>query len=125
MGLSAAVDYIKSLGIKKISDYLIELRAYAIDSLQALAFIKILDFENAGPVISFNVDDVHPHDVSSILDASDIGIRAGHHCAQPLMKFLKSTSTCRISFQIYNTKEDVDKLIEELGKVRRWLGYES
>ncbi|MNP09806.1 putative cysteine desulfurase [compost metagenome] len=81
--------------------------------------------ENKVGVISFNVDGVHPHDVSTILDTYGIAIRAGHHCAQPFMKYMNLNSTCRISFYLYNTKEDVDIFIESIKKVRGYMGYES
>jgi cysteine desulfurase/selenocysteine lyase len=73
-------------------------------------------------VISFNVDDVHPHDVASILDMNGVAIRAGHHCAQPLMEYLKVNATCRASLYFYNTKEDIDIFLDSLKKVRGWLG---
>jgi len=81
--------------------------------------------ENQTGIISFNVMDIHPHDTASILDGDNIAIRAGHHCAQPLMKHLRIPATCRASFYIYNTKEDIDALVESLSKVRRVLGYVS
>jgi len=127
IGLGAAIDYINSVGLYFIGTYLEELRKYVISELKTLSFIKIIEFENAvmGPVISFNVDEVHPHDVSSILDNYNIAIRAGHHCAQPLMKHLNCLATCRISLQIYNTKDDLDEFIRKLKEVRRWLRIES
>jgi cysteine desulfurase/selenocysteine lyase len=73
-------------------------------------------------VISFNVDGVHPHDTSSILDSDGIAVRAGHHCAQPLMKYMKVNATCRISLYFYNTKDEIDIFINSLKKVRRLLG---
>ncbi|MNI81989.1 putative cysteine desulfurase [compost metagenome] len=76
-------------------------------------------------VLSFNIDDIHPHDVASILDTYGIAIRSGHHCAQPFLKYMKLNSTCRISMYIYNTKEDIDIFIEALKKVRGHLGYGS
>lgn len=127
IGLGAAIDYINDIGLNTIAAYLDELRTYTISKLKELEFITIIDFINVdmGPVISFNVDDVHPHDVSSILDNYNIAIRAGHHCAQPLMKHLNCLATCRMSLQIYNTKEDIDHFVDKLKEVRRWLGYES
>ncbi|MCE5285713.1 MAG: aminotransferase class V-fold PLP-dependent enzyme, partial [Pelosinus sp.] len=76
-------------------------------------------------VISFNVQDVHPHDVSTILDADGVAIRAGHHCAHPLMQFLGVNATCRASFYFYNTREDIDQLVDSLSRVRGVLGYGS
>ncbi|MPN52041.1 Cysteine desulfurase SufS [bioreactor metagenome] len=73
-------------------------------------------------VISFNVDGVHPHDTATILDADGIAVRAGHHCAQPLMEFLGITACARASFAVYNTEEDVDAFLSSVEKVRRWMG---
>ncbi len=134
IGLGAAIDYIQEIGLDHISRYLSELRAYAVDQLKKIHYIRLVDDllkeepfngQAMGPVIAFTIEGAHPHDVASILDASGIAIRAGHHCAQPLMKFLKQTATCRLSFQLYNSKEDVDRLIEKLHEVRRWLNLES
>ena len=72
-------------------------------------------------IIAFNVRDVHPHDVSTILDLEGVAIRAGHHCAQPLTKYLKQTATCRASFYFYNTTDDIDRLVDALKKVRKVL----
>ena len=125
VGLAAAIDYIESIGyetIRRIEENLIQ---YAMDKLEKIPFVEIygnLDEERTG-VIAFNIVDVHPHDTSSILDGEGIAIRAGNHCAQPLMKYLGVPSTCRASFYFYNTREDVDKFIESLGKVRRVLGF--
>jgi cysteine desulfurase/selenocysteine lyase len=127
VGLKAAINYIQKVGydnIKKIED---ELTDYALTKMKEIPHITIygetdITKERCG-VISFNVDDVHPHDVASILDADGIAIRAGHHCAQPLMKYMKVAATCRASLYFYNTKEEIDIFINSLNKVRRWLGY--
>ena len=97
-----------------------ELTNYALEELQKLAFVTIYGFSNkqAG-VISFNVNGVHPHDVASVLDSENVCIRSGNHCAQPLLRFMGLESTCRVSFYIYNTKEDVDKLIDALYKTKK------
>ena len=81
--------------------------------------------EDRGGLISFTIEDVHPHDTASILDTYGIAIRAGHHCAQPLMRFMDIPATSRASFYIYNTKDDIDVLIEGIKNVRKWLGYGS
>ncbi len=73
-------------------------------------------------MISFNVEGVHPHDVASILDADGVAIRAGHHCAEPLLEYMHVNATCRASLYFYNTKEDVDAFLQSLSRVRRWLG---
>jgi len=127
MGLGFAIDYIEEVGIDAMERYLEQLRTYAREQMEKMEHVHLIEpvGYDFGPVLSFVVDDVHPHDVASILDASHIAIRAGHHCAQPLMRYLNIQSTCRISFQIYNTKEDIDYFVTKLKTVRRWLGYES
>ena len=102
--------------------------AYAYEQLKMTPYVQVYgpeEISERGPVISFNVQDVHPHDVTTILDDDNIAIRAGHHCAQPLMKRMGQPSTCRVSFGVYNTVDDIDRLIESLKKVRKWLGYGS
>jgi cysteine desulfurase/selenocysteine lyase len=126
IGLMEAISYIKNAGYEKIRAIEEELTAYALDRLRELPYVTIYGekypSENRSGVISFNVENVHPHDVSSLLDADGVCIRAGHHCAQPLMRYMEVAATCRVSFYLYNTKEDVDAFIESLKKVRRWLG---
>ena len=93
--------------------------SYARKRLSELDFITLYltpNEDNHSSVISFNINGVHPHDVASILDVNGVCVRSGNHCAQPLMRFLGIDSTCRASFYIYNTKEDVDKLVEALNK---------
>lgn len=127
-GLKLAIDYINELGIGNIEDHEISLTKYALEELNKLDYIKIYgsqDLDIKRGVISFNVKDIHSHDVSSILDSSKIAIRSGHHCAKPLMKYLNLNSTCRLSLYLYNTKEDIDKFIGSLSTVRRYLGYGS
>ena len=119
IGLGAAIDYIESLGYDKIEQIEKEIVHYAIEELRKLNFLNLYltkNNENHSAVISFNIKGVHPHDVASILDAEGVCVRSGNHCAQPLMRFLGIDSTCRASFYIYNTKEDVDRLVEALNK---------
>ena len=119
IGLGAAIDYIESLGYDKIEQIEKEIVHYAIEELRKLSFLDLYltkNNENHSAVISFNIKGVHPHDVASILDAEGVCVRSGNHCAQPLMRFLGIDSTCRASFYIYNTKEDVDRLVEALNK---------
>lgn len=128
VGLAAAIDYINEIGLDNICKYEKELTAYALEKLREIPYVKIygpLDLENRGGVISFELEGCHPHDVSTIVDSYGVAIRAGHHCAQPLMKFLKAPATSRVSFYFYNTKEEIDVFIESLPKVRKWLGYGS
>ncbi|SFB32415.1 cysteine desulfurase [Clostridium frigidicarnis] len=128
IGLSVAIDYIQKIGFENIKNIEEELTKYALEKMKEIPYVTIIgpkNMENRSSVISFIVEDVHPHDVASILDNYGIAIRSGHHCAQPLMKYLEVNATSRISFYFYNKKEDVDKFIEALKKVRGWLGYES
>ncbi len=126
VSLGAAIDYLEDLTFDFIHQKEMELTEYALSSLKELPYIKVIgptDLVNRGAVISFTVDGIHPHDVSTILDSYGVGVRAGHHCAQPLMRYLKINSSTRASFYFYNTKADVDALIENLEEVRRWMGY--
>ena len=119
IGLAKAIEYIEKIGYEKIREIENEVVGYAIEELSKLKFIKLYltpNKENHSSVISFNIEGVHPHDVASILDTEGVCIRSGNHCAQPLMRYLNIDSTCRASFYLYNTKEDVDKLVEALKK---------
>ena len=119
IGLGAAIDYIENIGYDKIQEIEKEVVEYAIEELSKLDYLDLYltpNKENHSAVISFNIKGVHPHDVASILDSEGVCVRSGNHCAQPLMRFLGIDSTCRASFYIYNTKEDVDKLVVALNK---------
>ena len=119
IGLGAAIDYIENIGYETISKIENSVVEYAREKLAELDFITLYmtpNKENHQAVISFNIKGVHPHDVASILDNYGVCVRSGNHCAQPLMRFLGIDSTCRASFYFYNTKEDVDKLVEALKK---------
>ena len=119
IGLGAAINYIENIGYNKIQEIEAEVVDYAIQELSKLDFLTLYltpNKENHSSVISFNIKGVHPHDVASILDNYGVCVRSGNHCAQPLMRFLGIDSTCRASFYLYNTKEDVDKLVEALQK---------
>ena len=119
IGLGAAIDYIENLGYDKIQEIEHEVISYARQELSKLDYLTLYttpNKENHSSVISFNIKGVHPHDVASILDSEGVCVRSGNHCAQPLMRFLGIDSTCRASFYIYNTKEDVDKLVKALDK---------
>lgn len=121
-GLTAAIDYLEKVGFDYIAAREKELVDYALPQLKELDFIELYGCvsqrDNKTGLITFNVKDVHPHDVSTILDAEGVAIRAGHHCAQPLMIYLGQNATCRASFYFYNTKEDVDRFVAGLKKVR-------
>lgn len=129
LAFSAAIDFIERIGWDTIKEIEHDLTEYAIKKMKENPYLILYgetsDISIKGPVIPFNVQDVHPHDVSSILDSSGIAVRSGHHCAQPLMKELNIPSAVRVSFSIYNTKEEIDYFIEKLKEVRRWLGYGS
>lgn len=120
IGLGAAIDYIQEIGYENIQKHEKELMEYARQELLKLEYLDIYITPNkenhAGGVISFNIKGVHPHDVASILDSEGVCVRSGNHCAQPLMRYLGIDSTCRASFYLYNTKEDVDKLVKALNK---------
>lgn len=128
VGLSAAIDYLEEIGLDNIHEYELELTAYALEKMSEIPYIKIYgpkDIENRSGAISFSIEGCHPHDVASIVDTYGVAIRAGHHCAQPLMKFLGAPATLRVSFYFYNTKEEVDVFIDSIKNARRWLGYGS
>jgi cysteine desulfurase/selenocysteine lyase len=117
IGLGSAIDYINKIGWDTITNYENELLNYAQDKLQSIPGINIYgSAKNKGAVISFNLENIHPHDVAHILDTYGIAIRAGHHCAQPIMKKLNIAATNRASFYLYNTLEEIDKLSEGLQK---------
>ena len=119
IGLGAAIDYIENLGYDKIQEIEHEVISYARQELSKLDYLTLYttpNEENHSSVISFNINGIHPHDVASILDSEGVCVRSGNHCAQPLMRFLGIDSTCRASFYIYNTKDDVDKLVKALDK---------
>lgn len=119
IGLGAAIDYIENLGYDKIQEIEHEVISYARQELSKLDYLTLYtttNEKNHSSVISFNIKGVHPHDVASILDSEGVCVRSGNHCAQPLMRFLGVDSTCRASFYIYNTKDDVDKLVKALDK---------
>ena len=119
IGLAAAIDYIENIGYEKIAQIEDEVVSYAREELSKLDFLELYltpNKQNHSSVISFNIKGVHPHDVASILDTYGVCVRSGNHCAQPLMRYLGIDSTCRASFYLYNTKEDVDKLVEALKK---------
>ncbi len=119
VGLGAAIDYINSIGYDKIEELENEVVSYAREELAKLNFLKLYitpNKEKHSSVISFNIEGVHPHDVASILDSENVCVRSGNHCAQPLLRFLGIDSTCRASFYFYNTKEDVERLVNALKK---------
>ncbi|NLP28850.1 MAG: cysteine desulfurase [Clostridia bacterium] len=128
VGLSEAIKYINKVGMNNIKATEKALTSYALIKMSEIPYMTIYgteDVNKKSSVISFNIQEVHPHDVASILDADGISIRAGHHCAHPLMQFLGANATCRVSFYLYNTIQDVDNFIDSIKAVRKWLGYGS
>jgi len=111
IGLAAGIDYLRDLGWDEIRQHELELRDYALSELSKIEGLQIFNPATDTGIVSFNVDLVHPHDMATIYDANGVCVRAGHHCAQLLMKWLKQPATLRATFSIYNTKEDVDTLI--------------
>ncbi len=119
IGLGSAIDYIENIGYDKIHEIEAEIVGYAIEKLSKIDYLTLYltpNREHHSSVISFNIKGVHPHDVASILDNYGVCVRSGNHCAQPLLRSMGIDSTCRASFYFYNTKEDVDKLLEALDK---------
>ena len=122
VGLGAAIDYLNNVKMENVEKIEKELMEYAMDELSKLDFVTVYgprDLSKHAGVISFNVNKVHPHDVASILDSENVCIRSGNHCAQPLLRYMGLDSTCRASFYIYNTKQDVDRLIDALYKTKK------
>ncbi len=119
IGLKVAVDYLEQVGFDTIHKIESDLTNYAYEKLSELPYIKIYGPEPKyrGAVISFAMEGIHPHDIATLLDEDGVAVRAGHHCAQPLMKLLNTDATTRASFYLYNTREDVDILIESLQKI--------
>jgi len=117
IGLGAAIDYLEEIGLDNIERHEHEITAYAMKRMSEVEGLTIygpLDPEKRAGLVTFNLNDVHPHDLATVLDMNGIAVRAGHHCAQPLMKWLDVSATARASFYIYNTLEDVDRLVDGL-----------
>lgn len=112
IGLGRAIDFINQLGLENIEKYTKDLHQYALNCLKNVKGITIYNKESDAPIIAFNIDGVHPHDASTLFDENNICLRAGHHCAQLVTKWLKVNGTLRASIYIYNTKEDIDKFVK-------------
>ena len=124
IGLAVAIDYLEAIGMDAIEHHEQDLIAYVFPKLQAIEGLKIYgsqDLAKRSGVISFNLGDLHPHDLATALDYEGVAVRAGHHCAQPLIQYLEVPATARASFYFYNTKEDCDKLVEALIKTKEFF----
>jgi len=121
IGLGAAIDFLEEVGLDNIQAHEHKLAQYALDRLSQVDGITIYGPKERAGVVTFNIEDVHPHDVATVVYADGIAIRAGHHCAQPLMKYLNVSSTARASFYLYNTEEEVDKLVSSLIKTKEYF----
>ncbi|WP_426983304.1 cysteine desulfurase SufS [Bacillus cabrialesii] len=121
IGLGAAIDFLEEIGLDEISRHEHKLAAYALERFRQLDGVTVYGPEERAGLVTFNLDDVHPHDVATVLDAEGIAVRAGHHCAQPLMKWLDVSATARASFYLYNTEEEIDKLVEALQKTKEYF----
>ncbi|MFJ5767194.1 cysteine desulfurase [Lysinibacillus sp. NPDC093210] len=125
IGLGAAIDFLTEVGLENIAQHEHKLVGYAMDQLETIEGLKIFgprDPMKRCGLVTFNLDDVHPHDVATVLDMNGIAVRAGHHCAQPLMKCLQQVATARASFYLYNTEEDIDRLVAGLRSAKEYFG---
>lgn len=123
VGLGAAIDFLEQIGLQQIDAHEKKLTRYAMERLSAIDDLKIYGprEERAG-LVTFNLGDVHPHDVATVLDTYGVAVRAGHHCCQPLMRWLEVSATARASFYLYNTEQDVDRLVDALVKTKEFFG---
>lgn len=123
VGLGAAIDFLEEIGMDEIARHESQLAKYAMNRLSEIEGISLYGpREREVGLVTFNLGDVHPHDVATVLDAQGIAIRAGHHCCQPLMRWLKVSSTARASFYLYNTEEEVDQLVNALIQTKEYFG---
>ncbi|WHY71287.1 cysteine desulfurase [Fictibacillus enclensis] len=123
IGLGAAIDFLSDIGLDNIHRHEEELAKYAIEQMSEMEGITIYGPKERAGIVTFNIDDVHPHDVATVLDAEGIAVRAGHHCAQPLMKWLNASSTARASFYLYNTKDEIDSFVKGLVTTKEYFGH--
>ncbi len=122
IGLGAAIDFLEEIGMDNIAHYEHKLAQYAMDKVSEVEGVTIYGPKERAGLVTFNIDEVHPHDVATVLDAEGIAVRAGHHCAQPLMKWLKVSATARESFYLYNTEEEIDVFVKALIKTKEYFG---
>ena len=127
-GLHAAIDYVERVGFDTIHARELAVTADALARMRVLPHVRVLGSDKAeehNGILTFAVDNVHPHDVSELLAADGVAVRAGHHCAEPLHRFLGYHATVRASFAFYNDKTDVDRLVSSLSTVRGRMGYDD
>lgn len=125
VGMAVAMKYLKEIGLEKIEENDNRLCALLMDAMKSVPHVNIIGNEDSSRhcgIVTFTIDGVHPHDISSILDTENIAIRAGHHCAQPLMQKLGVGSTARASLYFYNTEEEISRFADALKNVRKWMG---
>lgn len=126
VGLGAAIDYLQKVGfdtIGKTEEALTAKLMAGLSEIPGVTMYGAAEPSKHNGIVTFNIEGCHPHDVASVLDTEHIAVRAGHHCAQPLMKFLGANATVRASLYFYNTEEEVDRFVKAVSKVRSWLGY--
>ncbi|AOC55527.1 MULTISPECIES: cysteine desulfurase [Bacillus] len=121
VGLGKAIDFLNDIGMEEVSRYEHQLVTYALERFKELDGATVYGPQHRAGLVTFNLDDVHPHDASTVLDTEGVAIRAGHHCAQPLMKWLGVSATARASFYLYNTEEEIDELIAALRKTKEYF----
>ncbi|MNJ47521.1 putative cysteine desulfurase [compost metagenome] len=122
IGLGAAIDFLESVGMDAIQEHEKQLATYAMTRLSEIEGVTLYGpREREVGVITFNLLDVHPHDVATVLDTKGVAIRAGHHCCQPLMRWLEASATARASFYLYNTEKDIDSLVEALIQTKEYF----
>ncbi|MDN3450730.1 cysteine desulfurase [Planococcus sp. APC 3906] len=124
VGLGAAIDFLNDIGLNEIEKHEHKMAAYAMDKMSGIEGLEIYgpaDPAKRAGIVTFNLNDVHPHDVATVLDMSGIAVRAGHHCAQPLMKWLNVSATARASFYLYNDESDIDRLVEGLRSAKEYF----
>jgi cysteine desulfurase / selenocysteine lyase len=125
VGLGAAIDYLGTIGMEHVRAHERDLTAYALEKLPAVEGIRLFgttELDRRGGVVSFAIEGIHPHDIAELCDREAVCVRAGHHCAQPLMRCLGVGATARASFHVYNSRDEVDRLVEALGKAREVFG---
>jgi cysteine desulfurase/selenocysteine lyase len=125
IGLGAAIDYLSEIGMERVREHERELTAYALERLPEVDELVVYgpaSLDRRGGVVSFSIEGIHPHDIAELCDREAVCVRAGHHCAQPLMRCLGVGATARASFHVYNRREDVDRLVDALGKAREVFG---